>query len=142
MAWSRSAACSCRRMAPGSSRSAVSVMEHPAALDRLDDLGYRRVADEDLEGDDQLAGRAGPGPLRQTGVADDHVGVAGNGGDRGVLDLDRVLLELLAELAGEHDAAAPAGVAGADPLGDVAPIDGGGLAGPSVALWARGRGRG
>src|SRR5258706_15705067 len=107
------------------SRASNSPTEFTAALDGVDDLGDRGVADEHLERNDHLVGRADPGAGGEALVAQHHVGVGRDRVHRGVLDDHRVLRELPLELAGEHHAAAHARVARDDDLLDVGTTDGG-----------------
>src|SRR6266540_3819305 len=131
IASSRSAARSASWIAPRSSTALSaepttgSAIELTAVLHRIDDPVDRRIADEHLHRHDHGVGCAHPRPVGQPLVADDHVGVGRDGVDRRVLDDDAVLAELLAQHAGEHDAAAHAGVAGDDDLVNLASLDGG-----------------
>src|SRR3569833_3707138 len=116
MASSRPVAVASRRTARRSSSSGTALS---AVLDRGDEPGHRGVAEEELELHDRLVTGARGGAVGESLVTDDHVGVVRDGVDRGVLDGHRVLLQLLAQLAGQHDAAAHARVAGDDDLLDV-----------------------
>src|SRR6185437_6532087 len=133
----RSAAGSANRTASGRSRpviaavsaavsgAGVSDIDDAAFLDGLEDRLHGRIAEEDLERDDRLRSGRGAGSISQPGVADDEVRVRRDLADRGVLDGDRVLLQGLAKLCGQHHAAAHSGVAGHDDLVYVGCADGG-----------------
>src|SRR5262245_23252336 len=102
MASSRSVALAFRWMARGSrSVAADSATHHTAALDGGDHLVDRRVADVDVERDDDDVRRGTAGAGGQPGVADDDVRVGRDGVHGGVLHRHRLLLQRLAQLAGE-----------------------------------------
>src|SRR3954447_21294441 len=103
-----------RSIAETSSSSArvCSAIDRAAVLHGVDHAVHRGVAEEDLERHDRRAGRDAPGAVGQSFVHDDDVGVVGDRVHRRVLDRDVLLLQLAAQGAGQHDAAAHPRVTG------------------------------
>src|SRR5690554_74086 len=119
------AAKSTERSSSSAARSRFSDIDRGLVLDRLDERGHGGVPEEEVEGDDGHVRDDPAGPLGETRVGHDDVGVLRDLRDGRVDDLDPGLLELLAQRPGEHDARAHARVARDDELVDGGAVDGG-----------------
>ena len=105
-----------------SSRSARAVVRHrrsPPFLIALTTFVTAGSPMNTWNGTTGLSGARSRGPVGQPGVADDHVGVGGISLTGVCSTVTFALLQLPSQLAGQHDAAAHARVAGDDDLLDV-----------------------
>src|SRR3990170_832338 len=122
VAWQPRRTASARRMSEAV-RPMSSAIDHAAVLHRVDDLRNGRVTEEHPERDDRLPRRDSPRAIGETLVHNDDIGVLRDRVHRSVLDCDVLLLQLSAQGAGQHDAAAHSCVTGDDQLAYVTTLD-------------------